>query len=412
MGRHAHGLQAAVAIGAVLATVGCGAKNDYQPPPPPPVTIGRPLVQTVTDYIEETGTTEAIAFVEIRARVKGFLNDIRFKPNDRVKKGDVLYLIDPREYQAQVEQHEATVEVANAEYLEADARLKRGEQAYKRGAITAEEFGERKAESEVARANIFSARAALNEAKLQLSFTKVTSPVDGIVGKTLVYEGNLVGNADATHLTTVVKYDPIYATFSISERALLDVMESRGPKSVEAPTHRDIRLYLSRANDEGFPFEGQLEYTDLAVDESTGTYSLRGVFPNPDLRIVPGLFVQIRVPIGSRQGALLVPNRALGADQRGKYLLIVNSEGIVERHNVEAGTEVGDLVVIEQGIRAEDWVIIDGLQRARPGFKVVATKSEISKPPQAAGKKPVQPAQPATAAPDNAKEQSAAPNDN
>lgn len=377
-------LRSASALVAVLAMAGCGEKNDYQPPPPPPVTVARPVVQTVTDYIEETGTTEAVEFVEIRARVKGFLDTINFQPNDRVKKDQVLYQIDPREYQARAAQENAALEVARAKYAEAEARLKRGEQAYKGGAITIEEYGERKAARDVTKANIAAANAALNEAKLQLDFTRVTSPVDGVVGKTLVYEGNLVGNNDATHLTTVVKYDPIYATFSISERALLDVMETRRGESADNPDPRNVKLYLGRANDDGYPFQGRLEYTDLAVDESTGTYSLRGVFPNPELKILPGLFVRIRVPIGERAGALLVPNRALGADQRGKFLLIVNSKGTVERRDVKVGPQRGDMVVIDEGIRPEDWVIIDGLQRARPGAAVVATKTDLSKPAGAA----------------------------
>lgn len=365
---------------ALAAAVGCTPPNEYQPPPPPPVTVANPVVQTVTNYIDETGTTEAVDFVEIRARVKGFLQKVNFQPNDAVKKGDVLYQIDPREYEARVNEHQAAVEVANARYLEAEARLKRGEQAYKGGAITAEEYGERRAAREVTRAEIAAEKAGLNEALLQLSFTKVTSPIDGMVGKTLVYEGNLVGDNEATHLATVVKYDPIYATFSISERALLDIMKTRGPRSVERPDRADIKIYLRRANDEGYPFEGRLEYTDLAVDESTGTYSIRGVFPNPELRIVPGLFVQVRVPIGVTEGATLVPLRALGTDQRGKYLLVVNNQDLVERRDVQVGSQQGEMVIVAGNIKPEDRVIVDGLQRAREGDKVTITKSEPSQP--------------------------------
>lgn len=381
-----------IAVLATLVVAGCATKNEYQPPPPPKVTVAQPVVQTITDYIEETGTTEASDFVEIRARVKGFLQAINFQPNDEVKKGQLLYKIDPREYQAQVNQHQASLEIANARYQEAIARLKRGAQAFKGGAITAEEYGERRAAAEVVKAEIAGEQAGLNEAKLQLSFTNITSPIDGMVGKTLVYEGNLVGGTMATHLTTIVKYDPIYATFSISERALLDIMKTRGPRAGEGPERDSVRIYLSRAIDEGFPFEGRLEYTDLAVDESTGTYSIRGVFANSDLRIVPGLFVRVRVPFEEREAALLVPTRALGADQRGKFLLTVNAEGIVERQDVQVGSDLGDMVVIEQGITGDAWVIVDGIQKARPNSVVTVEKSEITPPEQPAERQ--RPAQP------------------
>lgn len=395
---------------AAWSATGCKETNTFQPPPPPSVTVAKPVVQTVTNYVEETGTTEATDYAEIRARVRGYLQEIQFQPNDEVTKGQPLYVIEPDFYQAKVDQAKAAVEQANAglerataskvvaeaDYANALAKLNRAKPLYEKGAVTKEELDERIAEEKVAaaaieaataaiagaKATIAEANAALQDAELDLSYTTVVAPIDGRIDKTNVYVGNLVDDVSATHLTTIVKYDPIYATFNISERALLQLMDDPERDRGDRSKYADVKFYLGREIDEGFPFVGQLDYVDLAVDQSTGTYKIRGVFSNPGPRwqLVPGLFVKIRIPMGQQKDAILVPERALASDQLGKYLLVVNSENKVERRDVTVGLKVDSMVVIEKGLDGQDRVVVDGIQRARVGANVVPEETTLTPP--------------------------------
>jgi RND family efflux transporter MFP subunit len=367
----------------LLAAVGCQPPNELVPPPPPPVMVAKPLTHSVTSYLEETGTTEVTDFVEVRARVKGFLKKIHFQPGQIVEQGQLLYEIEPELYEAKLNQAVASKDVAIAQHLNAKAQYERGLALFEKspGAIAKEEVEERRAAMEVAKAEIAAADSAIQEAQLNLEYTKVTAPISGRVGKTLVYEGNLVGDGQATHLTTIVKYDPIFASFTISESALLRILDE-APSDEEARTRARAKkaIYLRRDNDENFPFQGRIDYADLAVDRSTGTYAVRGEFPNPDLRILPGLFVRVRVPIETRDGALMLPQRATGLDRIGPYVMVVNGENVVERRDVTLGTKLDTLVVVESGLTADDKVIIEGLQRARPDSAVNPTSTTIEPP--------------------------------
>lgn len=386
--------------------VGCQEANTFQPPPPPTVTVAKPVVQTVTDYLEETGTTEASDYAQVRARVRGFLEEIEFQPNQIVKKGDELYKIERDTYEAALEQANAELEQANASVAQADAslavgtaELKRAEEQFKtaerlvqRNALSREEYDNREAaygiaKAEVARAKseilaakarVAKAEATKKDATIDLDYTTVVSPITGQVDKTNVYVGNLVGNGEATHLTTVVQYDPMFATFSISERALLNIIGQRTEKREK----KSVRMYLGREIDEGYPFEGWLNYYDTAVDESTGTYLIRGEFPNPGERpqLLPGLFVRIRVKIGEIQDAILIPERAVASDQLGRYVLIVNEENEVERRDVELGTKLDSMIVVRDGLEPSDRIVVDGVQRARVGAKVTPEEIQLTPP--------------------------------
>jgi len=487
-----------VVIAAAIALVaGCSQQNVYQPPPPPAVTVSRPLQQDVTINLDETGTTQPFQYVDIRARVKGFLisepellailerelmtflsgrgasgedsdaalmamlkqrsdsgggdeasdselhdllekraaasDDIAtgdgpdvteiwlletlkekaaraaaraedpeypkdevsqeylqenyFLPSANVKADEQLYQIDPQPYLATLRQSIAALNVANAEYIDADAKYQRGIPLVKDGAMSREEFGERAAVRGVKRANIKAAEAAVHAAKLDLDYTRVVSPIDGRVSKTLVYKGNLVGATDPTLLTNVVRYDPIYATFNISENELLRIQAAKEKAEASGETADDDKqskqprkVFMKRANDTSYRFPGQLDFTALTVDERTGTFQVRGVFDNPDNIIVPGLFVRIRVPLGTVKDALLVPQRAVAQDQQGKYLLVVDKDNKVERRDVALGTTVRDFVVVTQGLQADETVIIDGIQRARPGAKVTPEPLTLDPP--------------------------------
>jgi RND family efflux transporter MFP subunit len=345
--------------------------------------VSQPLQQTVMSYLDETGTTEAVERVEVRARVTGFLEQVNFEPGADVKQGEVLYVIEQPPFVAARKAAEAEREAAQVVLDRAEIEYGRQLKLQERKATSDTDVVAARAERDAARAAVAGAEAALDQAKIEEEYTEVEAPISGRVGKTLVKVGNLVDKAEATHLTTIVSYDPIYANFNISERALLKLREQRDRKTGEIKKET-VRMFLARANDSGFPFQGNFDYADLAVDQSTGTYSVRGIFPNPDLEIVPGLFVRIRVPIGEQENALLVPETALGADQAGRYLLVVNSKNVVERRNVTVGSKhravdlkYGHMVVIEEGLRADDRVVIEGLQRGRPGREVTAEPVEL-----------------------------------
>jgi RND family efflux transporter MFP subunit len=347
---------------ATLAVVtACGGEPGYVQPPLPAVTVAPPVQREVTDYIEMTGTVASIGTVEIRARVEGFLQSIEFGEGDTVEEGALLYVIDPSEYQARADRAEAAVGVAKASLDLADASLKLREQARKTGAVSELEVMENRAQREVAAARLDAARSDLRRARLDLGYTRILAPVTGRVGRTLVDPGNLV-------------YDPIYAYFSISERALLQLSDSTEEVREEEDRLariREIPVELGRSNDEGYPFQGSLHFVDPGIDPETGTLLLRAIFENPQpLRLFPGIFARGRLPIRTREGVLLVNDRALGSDQRGRYVLVVDDDDVAQYRPVKTGALIDGMRVIEKGIGPSDRVITNGLLRARPGAKV------------------------------------------
>ena len=395
---------------------GCAQQAELPEREPPTVKVSRPLEQTVTDYLEETGTTEAVERVDVRARVTGFLEQVNFEAGAEVQKGDVLYVIEPRPFIAARKAAEATRDAQKVELDRAEIEYQRELKLKERNATADTDVVTARAERDAALAAVAATEAALDQANLDEEYTAVKAPISGRVGKTLVKLGNLVDGTAATHLTSIVSYDPIYANFNISERALLKLRERRRAGADEIDKEQ-VKILLGRATDPGFPFQGHFDYADLAVDQSTGTYAIRGILPNPDLDIVPGLFVRIRVPIGEQEDALLVPELAIGADQAGRYVLAVNSQDVVERRNVTVGSryrsddpKFGDMVVVEDGLRADDRVVVSGVQWARPGGKVrpdpvelPALEEELESVRQdevSAGQPAnAQPSQPPTAAP-------------
>ncbi|HHH40110.1 MAG TPA: efflux RND transporter periplasmic adaptor subunit [Sedimenticola sp.] len=383
-------LQAALFPLALLAALltGCSDRNEYVEPPPPKVTVATPLSRDVTDYLEFTGTTHASAAVDVRARVRGFLESVHFVPGERVEKGDLLFVIDPREYQAELQAAEAEVAAAEAELKRADIELQRARRLYKQKAGSESDVVKWRGEQELAKASILRAQAKVVEATLQLSYTQVTSPISGRVSRNLVDPGNLVGDKESTLLTTVMDYSPMYVYYNMNERDLLMAMklykariEERGLSADEGSVRKaEIPLYLGLADEEGYPHEGVVDFADSGVNTETGTLEMRGVFENSQVppALIPGLFARIRMPIRQRKGALLVSERALGADQGGPYLLVVNAEGVVEKRDIRKGQLIDGLVVIDEGIAADDRVIVKGLQRARPGGRVTPETAEMA----------------------------------
>jgi RND family efflux transporter MFP subunit len=361
---------------ALVFVAACGGSGEYVEPPGPEVDVAKPEARKVVDYLEMTGTTESVQTIEIRARVEGFLQTVEFQEGDYVSEGDLLYVIDPAEYQSVVEQSGAARDVASATLELREATLARFQQVRKSGAISELDVIEAQAEREVAAADLNSAEAALRNAELDLSYTRILAPNDGRIGRTLVDPGNLVGAEDKTLLTVIVQYDPIYAYFAINEREILALSDSQvSPPGMTKEDAIDrwtrVVVELGRANDDGYPLAGHLDYADVEVDSDTGTFLLRAIFENPHpYELIPGLFVRARIAIDRRKGILHVPERALGADQGGRYLLVVDADDVAQFRRVEVGVLEDGLRAIESGLEADDRVIVNGLLRARPGSKV------------------------------------------
>jgi RND family efflux transporter MFP subunit len=372
----------------IWALAACsGQSNEYVEPPPPKVTVAKPLQQEVTDYLEFTGTTQAFEEVEVRARVAGFLESMNFTPGTKVEKGDLLFVIDPRQYQAELNAANAELSSAEAQLKRAEIEFNRAEKLFKQKAGAETDVVKWRGQRDVARADVLRAKAKVEKAALDLSYTKVTAPITGRVGRNLVDLGNLVGEREPTLLTTVTRYDPMYAYFNLNERDLLKVMamnrkkvQDKGLDPAEDPEiEADIPVFLQLANEEDYPHRGKLDFAESGVDKETGTLQLRGVFPNPGPApvLIPGLFVSLRMPVAKRDNALLVTERAIGSDQSGRFLLAVNNENMVEKRPIRMGQLVDGLRVIEEGLQPDESVVVIGLQRARPGAKVDPQQTDM-----------------------------------
>ncbi len=373
-----------VAAGALSLLAGAcedEKKNVYVAPPPPEVSVAQPRRQSVTEYLEFTGNTEARETAELRARVKGFLKSVHFADGAYVKEGDLLFVIDPAEYQAAVAAGKAKVAEVSAKLERATRDLSRAQTLFKQGNISEQVLDLRLSDKLQAQAEVQVAEADLEQAQLKLGYTRVTAPFDGRMGRTLVDAGNLVGGDGNTHLATIVSTDPIYAYFSLNEKDLLRVRKpqaNNGAAPERGDKVRAIPLQLGLTNEEGFPHQGNLDFADTGVDPTTGTILLRGVFANASRALLPGLFVRIRAPIGESADALLVDDRAVGIDQRGRYVLVVNDQNKVETRPVEIGAKADGLRQIRTGLAPGDWVVVSGLQRAREGIEVKPNRLEPS----------------------------------
>jgi RND family efflux transporter MFP subunit len=368
-------------LGLLVFITGCRKDNTYISPPPPTVTVSRPVHQTVIDYLEFTGTTEAVESVEIRARVEGYLESIHFKDGVRVRKGDLLFVIEPSEYQAKLNAAKATQESAEATLKRAEIEFVRVQRIFKKGAGAETDVVKWRVERNVARASVSEAKAKVEQANLDLNYTKVRAPISGKVSRNLVDVGNLVGAGERTLLATIVKDDPIYTYFNVSERDLLYNLQKMRQREVAADENKRVDAHLGLANESGFPHEGYLDYVDNRVDADSGTIQARAVFPNSGGVLFPGLFARIRVLTGKQDNALLVPEDALGTDQQGQYLLVINDQNIVEYRSVRTGAQGSGRCIIKTGILPEDRVIVKGIQRVRPGVTVtpIEVKSKIAK---------------------------------
>jgi multidrug efflux system membrane fusion protein len=364
---------------ACAGLAGCRHEGSQQsgPPPPPNVTVSLPIQREITDYAEYTGRTAAVDSVEVRARVSGYLQKINFKEGSEVKKGDVLYEIDPRPYEAALKQAQAQVALNQAQLAYQEAVYQRNERLLKNGnAVDVETVQQSKAQRDTTKAQLEAAQAAVDTAQLNLDWTKVTSPINGLIGRTIMTLGNLVV-ADQTLLTTVVSQDPMYAYFDVDEPTVLRVQQLiREGKYKSREEGVKVPVYLGLTTEEGFPHEGYVDFVNNQVVAGTGTLPVRGVFANPKpptgpRLLSPGLFVRVRVAVSAPYQALLVTLGAVQTDQNLKYVYVVNDQNKVERRDVRLGpVQDNDLQVITAGLKPEDHVVVNGTQHVQPGVRV------------------------------------------
>ena len=372
MKAHGHFLIFSVPV-VILSLALAGCKRE--PPalaatPPPVVVVSQPVQREITDYYEYTGRTAAKEAVEVRARVSGYLVKVNFQEGAVVKKGDLLFQIDPRPFQAVLEEAKGQVAQLEARLARAEADVARDERLLPKGAASQKDLDTAIADRGEARAGIQSARAAVDRATLDLEFTKVIAPIDGRISRYLITEGNLV-TADTTLLTTIVSIDPMYAYFDVDERAVLHVRQLiREGKAPNPRANEEVPVLLGLANETGFPHQGTINFVDNQINPSTGTLRMRGVSPNADAILTPGLFVRVRVPIGEPHRAVLVTERAIDTDQGQKVLYVVNDQNEVVSHPISVGALHDGLRVIEEGVQPGERVIVNGLLQVRPGITV------------------------------------------
>lgn len=359
-------------IALALLVAGCG-QEAAPTRQAPPVTVSSPTVRTIREYQVFTGTSRAVEMADVVARVAGRLESVEFRPGRRVKAGEVLFTIEPDAYRAGRDAALAAVKSAEAELLRAKTELQRVERASQNNAVSEMDLDTARANRDKADAALMSARAKLADAELQLGYTQVRSPIDGVVGRNLVDAGNLVGQGGPTLLTTVNRIQPIYCYFHAPEPVVLGYLawvkaaEAAGPDR-KPPT---VRALIGLANEDGFPHEGVIDFVNNTVDPNTGTIELRARLDNDDLALFPGLFVRVKVEGREIDDAVLVPETAVGSDLGGKYLLVVGENDIVEQRYVHLGqAEEDGFVHIPDGIAPDDTIIVNGLMFARPGLPV------------------------------------------
>jgi len=358
---------AATAMAALVT--GCGQNNTYVAPPPPKVVVATPVSQTVTRYFETTGNAAAINTANLVARVPGFLTEIAYQDGAAVKQGTHLFSIEPEPYRLKLQQAQAAEAAAEATVAQTQAEYDRQQELASRQVNTKAALDNATANRDSAKAKLLQAQADTKQAQINLDYTRVVAPFDGIVTARQVSIGELVGGSGAQVLATIVQLSPIYVNFNASERDVLRVRDILNKRGETAADLIGAPIEIGLQTDVGYPHKGKLNYIAPTVNPATGTLAARAELPNEQRLMLPGFFARIRVPM-EQSPALLVPTVALGSDQAGRYLLIVDGDNVVQQRKVTVGPVVDERTVIESGLKADEKVIVSGLLRAIPGQKV------------------------------------------
>jgi len=374
--------------------MGCDKdKKAAAPPPPPEVKVAKVLQKTTPIYKEFVGQTRGQTEVEIRARVEGFLETVNFKEGSFVKKGQLLYTIDKKPLEAKLEQAKGNLAQVNAALSKTQQDVARFKPLMQQNAIPRQDYDTAVSQEQAARANVQSAKASVDQAQINLGYTSIYSPMDGLIGKTDVYPGNLVGSGQRTLLTTIAKIDPIHVRVSISESDYLLFSRNRRPEK-NAAARSDIELIL--ADGSIHKYMGSIAFVESTVDAQTGTLMIELSFPNPEKLIRSGQYAKVRGVVATKENAILVPQRAVQELQATFSVAVVDKNNKVEIRPVTTGERVGNLWIIEKGLNPEDRIIVEGLQKVRNGVTVKVQEVNIEEEPVAA--------KPEETAPQNKKE--------
>jgi RND family efflux transporter MFP subunit len=358
----------AVASAALVAA--CSEQNSYVPPPPPKVDVALPVKQAVTPYLFATGNTAAVNETALVARVSGFLKEIDYKDGDAVKAGTTLFVIEPQPYQLALEQAQAGLVSAQAAAKQSAADYTRQVELLNQKVVSQSTVDQAAAQRDADQAKVQQAQVDVEQAQLNLSYTNVKAPFDGVVTQRQVSVGELVGAGSATTLATIVQLNPIYVNFNVSEQDVLRIRANMAKQGLGPEDIKKMSVEVGVQNETGYPHQGKLDYANPGVNAATGTLPARAELDNAQRQLLPGYFVRVRVPLGTEPDQLLVPDRAIGADQSGRYVLVAGKDDVVEQRTVEIGQLVGELRVITKGIGADDKVVVSGLLTAVPGQKI------------------------------------------
>jgi RND family efflux transporter MFP subunit len=349
----------------------CDDRNKYQPPPPPEVGVAKPEVKRVTLYLELTGNTSAFNKVDLVARVQGFLEKIGYKEGERVAAGTTLFQIERLPYETSLQIAEATQKQQEALLVQADADLNRQLTLQQRQVASEAKLDESRSKRDSTLAALEQAKGQVQQAKINLGYTEIKAPFAGIVTARLVDPGALVGAGGPTKLATLVQIDPIYVNFSVNEQQVLQIRDQLRKQGLTIKDLGPIPVEVGLQTETGYPHKGTIDYIAPDLDQSTGTLPVRAVMANKEAVLLPGLFVRVRVPLQRDVESMLVPDRALGNNQQGRYVLVVNKDNVVEQRPVETGDVVdGGLRIIKGGLKPDDRVVVRGIQRAIPGSVV------------------------------------------
>lgn len=344
------------------------------------VKVAQPLAQEVTEWDEYIGRIEAMHSVEVKARVSGYLEQVNFSAGSAVQKGQLLFSIDPRPYQAQLDVAKAELQRVKVRLAQAVKDQQRANHLWQEKAIAEEELEARRKDVQELAAAELSAQAQLRSAALNLEFTQIRAPISGRIGRELLTAGNLVngGGNEATLLTTIVSSDPVYVYLDADEAAVLKYRRQALQQGKHNPNMQGTPLQLALSDEPGFPHSGTLDYVALREDTTTGTVALRGVFPNPDHLLSPGLFARIRIRASQAYSALLIPNQAIANDQAQRFVWVMTPEHTVEHRQVQLGTQFDGLRAVSQGLKLGEWVVIEGGQKLKPGVSVNPEEHTLS----------------------------------